>query len=358
MAYGRNLAKRLRNAALSAYVLKRGNSNKSRVTKAKRTKRNMKKSAKSKSGYKKKKEQIIKPPPSGLSHSYATNRNNKMSTVGLFDKLYQSSNYELLNTCSIVGASSTQGVGTISTILNGTDYKTIINKALTFYNLGNSTAASSQIQTNQKSFKTCLDKVISITELTNQSPGGVEIEIWDLVSKITSANYVFPDTAWGTGGQDQQIDGTTYSDLYLFSVPTQSKYFNLTWRVVKRTKVELGTGRSHEHVFNHQVNRVVDSEYFAVNAMVKGITAAQLVIGRGQVSDSTNGLTVGTISTGPVKIVGINRLKYTVRVGSSAPRQSYQVSNLPAITQGTTGQYFVQEGLGTVLNMATSTIFG
>ena len=127
---------------------------------------------------------------------------------------------------------------------------------------------------------------------------------------------------WEMGLKDAQINNTPTVGLNNFNlvgcVPTESHKFNRFWRIVKRTTVEIGPGRSHEHVFNHKLDYLLDTETIATDGAehgaicIKGLTTFTFLVVRGQVVDDSNTGGFGNIAYAPVKIVGMQRQKAIV----------------------------------------------
>nr|WAE42539.1 MAG: capsid protein [Cressdnaviricota sp.] len=357
MAYGRKFTKSARDLALSAYALSRSRGPRPGGV-AKRTKRPAaKKRTKKTMSFTKtkpKKEVVIKAPASGLSHSYVSNVYKPQPMGKIYRAISNSSTYEILNPISLVGAGSVQAVGTLVENYKSAELSNLFNWAQTYINQSSSKLTSAALGAGQYSFKMYLGSVINVTEFANCSPGGLEVEIYDCVSKVTANAYTSPDTAW-TNGITDESEGFTVSNNQLFSVPTTSKAFNMNWRIVKRTKIELGIGRSHEHTFAHKPNRIIDTEYFNTFNMVKGITAATLFVARGTVGDSLQTNAVGVVGTGNVKLVGVCRKKYISRAVESTPRNYFQQNNLAAAPASL---YTQNEGSGASVLMSATGIFG
>lgn len=188
----------------------------------------------------------------------------------------------------------------------------------------------------QYSFKTMFQDVISETELTNASAAYATLQIYDCVSRITKVDYTAPDSDWVVGLTEQYGNGMggTYpasSHQFPGSVPTESKLFNMNWKIVKKSLIELGTGRGHLHRFHFHPNRIVDTEYAMHYAQIKGITTCTMFVYRGAVVDdtaSTGAPVVGLVSTADIKIVYTEHMKYRMRGLDVFPRATYQKNNL------------------------------
>jgi len=106
------------------------------------------------------------------------------------------------------------------------------------------------------------------------------VEIYDLVAKTTGP-FEIPTQLWEQGVINAR-DTFTQNDFNVYNAkPTQSKAFNLKWKVLKRTSVQLVGGATHRHKFNISLRRLVDTDHFYNNGMVRGITCAQFIVVKG-----------------------------------------------------------------------------
>lgn len=248
-----------------------------------------------------------------------------------------------------------QGVYTNFPVYTSTAVNQISNIALEKLNyLG--VANSSLIQTGQKSFKIMLEDFQLISNFTNQAPTSVEFEIYDLMCKATSTTYQDPKDLWEQGIDDiNQGASSATTALQPFSVPTTSKAFNIAWKILNVTKVELAAGRTHEHKFVKKLNIPIDTQYSNTYSQIKGVTHNQLIVIRGGLGDSNNNRTIGTVGFTAAKLICVNRMKYTGRMVSDNPRVYRQITSLNPLEPGTV---FVQdEGSGAVTDTKVVTTY-
>lgn len=310
--------------------------------------------------HKKKSYAIVRPPASGLSNS-TTKLWYKKTKVGREAlKLFEPATYENDFTISVSNtAYNTQAIARMHVGYSSSGSTTISNlftKVQQGYSGGTGVLPLYGNSSVQNSFKFEVNSMVQILTLSNESPGAVEFDIYDCVAKVTSTTYLAPEDAWTNGLVDENNAGVACANTFIGATPFTSKLFNSTWKVVKRSKVELGSGRAHRHVFNFKPNRVVDSQYFDNFACVKGITTTTFVVARGMPVDSSNTATIGTIGVSPVKLVGYVREKYVTRLVSVAPRTYYQSTN---ITTDALTRYTVQEGSGAPVDVkASATTYG
>lgn len=320
----------------------------------KQIKKNKRLRRKSKSR-KHKREVIVRPPPTGISHSTKIVKYKKPKMKSHeWRALTQPYVKETANTWSLTVPNGIQNLVGILDNFKTSDIQTLFNEANAYLGTGASGGVFNvTIQNFQKSFKLYLDHVENMFQFTNQGFGAIEVELYDCISKVTSDTYIAPGTAWGQGLTDEESSFTNTA-FFPDTNPFLSKEFNLRWRVVRRTHVLLGPGRSHEHLFHHKVNRPVDTQYCSKFACIRGITSHTMIVARGQVADTVSstsgGPTVGSITIAPVKIVGIYRQKYQTRSLPMMPRIVRQINNIAGIST-TTAAYAPQEGSGVAVDI-------
>lgn len=300
-------------------------------------------------------EQIVKPPPSGLSHSYAKMIYTKKPLVRREDKTHEPTIYETINSGVYLGFGGKQAVNTgtvnflYATAPNAfsVNLKGICNVALQYLNTTGTYVGNPAVQVNQQSMKFILDSNNTISEFTNQSLGSCELEIYDLVSRVSTATFIDPAVIWQQGLVNEDVSVAAPVQTTIFNTPTSSKAFNLTWKICKRTKIELGPGRSHEHVWNFKPNVLIDTEHFNIFNQVKGLTTAQMIVQRGLLGDAVSGFATGAVTTTESKLDFVVRNKTTIRPMSVFPRHYFQVNNLSSVLANLN---IVQEGSGAIVN--------
>lgn len=259
-----------------------------------------------------------------------------------------------LNSFGIFSASGFQGI-TVIDHFQTANLNFYIQNAQTLVLPGSITDGilQSDVPANgRKSIKVFVKSLELIYQFTNQTEGDNEVEIYDLVSKVTSNSYTAPNAAWSTGLADNlgpNINLQTNGIGAPWQCPTDVSNFGVFWTLRKKTIVELGPGRTHIHKMSFPVNRVIDTEMLQNNIVVKGLTATTMFVVRGQVVDDSNTSAIGNIGLAPVKVVGIARKKVILQPMLSFPRvnRSTTASSL-AVTNG----YAVEEGSGVVQNIA------
>lgn len=298
-----------------------------------------------------KKEKVVRPAPGGISHSYTSRKLYPGRYSGVIKALGNSQTYNILNTVPVIALFNQQGTAAVGGLWSQ-------NTLQQLYNNGSKTKSQPSggmvLQTYQKSWKMHLESAIITCLFTNTSPNGLEVDIYDCVSKVTTSNFIATDQAWNQGLIDQELVATSTSIKAPYCVPTESKLFNVNWRILKRTRVELAAGSSHEHIFYNKINRQVDAEYCVNYAQIKDITYQQLVVVRGVLVDSSPGVTTANnIGFAASKLLCCVREKYIVRQVQSTPRTSFLTNNL-TLTDG--GHEYTQVyGGGSFVDVLTNT---
>jgi len=189
-------------------------------------------------------------------------------------------------------------------------------------------------------------------ELTNQSPAVCNLEIWTVMSKVTKVTYTNPEDDWNTGDADSS---STATNSWVGSKPTESKFFNMNWKVKSVKKLQLAGGSTHTHVVDFNCRRYIDTEYWNKFQQIRGLTVAVFCIAWGQVGDTSNNPTVGSITTVPVKIIGQQNRMYFYDMINAFPRQIYH--GITALAQDPLPNIYVeQEGSSTVADVQDSVL--
>lgn len=291
---------------------------------------------------------------SGLSYSI-TYLKSRSRFPKILKTISPKTTRESINPSGLITDFNKQGVYTQNAMFSGTGINLIADNALQKLNyLG--VAMNASMQTGQKSFKIALEDFQVISTFTNQAPTSVEFEIYDLMCKSTSTNYEDPKVCWEDGIDDiNQGASTVTTALQPYSAPTTSKRFNIAWKIMNVTKVELAAGRTHEHKFIKKLNLPIDTQYAAQYAQIKGVTHTQLIVLRGGLGDSNNNRTIGTVGFTAAKLLVVNRVKTNARLVSDNPRIYVQNSGL--ITTEPANVYVQDEGSGAVTDTKVVTTY-
>lgn len=305
----------------------------------------------------KKKSKLIKSPSTGQSNSF-TALNFKPMKMLKYAKMTNSP--FTFNVVTPFGVNSGMGLQN-AVVTNINLYGAMANSTISgvpAIGLGYLGAKSHELQstvnaptTFQKSQRFLVNSINTVSEFMNEGSGMINCTVYDLMARNTGS-YVDPVSAWSQGLTNTEgLDATSYTCPW--TAPTQSKLFNMNWKIVGKRFVELGPGRGHIHTFNHKVNRIVDMEYAQEFNCIKGLTTTCMIVVQGSVADSNNAPALGTITLAPSKLVGISRTKAIVRGMTILPRHEL-MNNTLALTA--TNLYNFDEGSGAVIDIAN--VFG
>lgn len=212
--------------------------------------------------------------------------------------------------------------------------------------LGVNTIQNLVINNNTASNKFWLEESTTETRFTNENTLPAELEIYDVISKVTKVAVTNPTADWTNGLTNIQANSTASipSNAGVYgSSPTLSKLFNITWKIVGKTKVSLQSGATHKHCFKFHPNRLVDSQYCVSYNQIKGITAGSFGVVKGLPCESTAGFAgpFNQPTTSHAKIIWVATKQFRMRQLFQYPRQLLYVNN-PLPTTQTNELGFIQ----------------
>lgn len=259
------------------------------------------------------------------------------------------------------GNTTTQGLQNVNVAYGGTSGFCGSSTLLDLYQRGarfyNSTAAAYVTQvgtTTAAQFnKFFLKSVYSTIRLTNQSPSSCEVDLYLVQQKISKATYKDSVTDWEEGLDGEQL-GNALSRTFYNSRPTQSKQFNMAWRVLKVLKLKLNPGDEHRHLYTFKPNRILDTGYLNNYNTINGLTHEWITVVRGITADTSNDPSVGNVTTTPAKVVGTVNSLYKGYIINQTPKVGYQTTT---VTTGNANVYTIADAAGTVTNNMTATNF-
>jgi len=208
------------------------------------------------------------------------------------------------------------------------------------------------IGVNDQHRKIFLSSFQSEQMITNTCQIDIILEIYDLVAKVTrndtdgsGLSGTDPITIW-TAAISREADTLTGQAYTLMGAkPTQYKWFNMNYDVVKKTTVEMAPGRTHRHTINWKVNRLIDVEYFVQYAMVKGISFTTMYVIRGATNVAKN--LTGAYGIGTAQIAYEVTNQYHTKGVTNLPRKSFFFNNLPT-DLAVASQKIINEGTDVV----------
>lgn len=304
---------------------------------------------------KRSKLQVVKATPTGFSSSLATITYKPGVGVKNMKYLGQSSVFDFLTAFGGIGdVNKTMIMANQNMyVLTGTAIGVLCDSSLKKLDATGSVVTSPLIQTGQKSFKILLDSCNQEITCTNASATNITFDIYNLVAKVTKVATSNPATDWTLGLADETVGSSPAPDAYTIgSNPLAVKRFNMNWGLLKKTTVSLGVGRCHTHKFNFRPNRIIDTSYTSQYDMIRGITCATMIVGRGSVCDSFEGYSVGNLGISRCKLLTMCRNHFVTRIVSDTPKHYQSVDTLID-----PGFLFIKEEDGDVINAAVAANF-
>jgi len=205
------------------------------------------------------------------------------------------------------------------------------------------------------SYKFYMKDVICSAYLTNMSAGSSEITIYTVMSKNTKTSAADPINDWSEGQDDasQLSSQTGVTPIRIGSKPTDSKLFNMNWRIVDKKRYSCHPGGKINYTFKFAPRNLVDTEYWGRNTYVKGMTFFTFVVTHGQIG--TAGQAPGGGAANPYLGFAFPKptnwaynvtKTYTNKMVNHFPRSIQQSYAFPGLTVGTVG---IVPGAGPIL---------
>lgn len=171
---------------------------------------------------------------------------------------------------------------------------------------------------------------------TNQSNVNVFVDIFectcvqDHATSGTSAGGFALNQPTGMVDQGiRNLNSAQVNASTLGYLPYQSKMFKEFWRVDRSFTVELGQGRTHKHLSQFTVNKLVQKERIGLGDNYRFTTRAIMLRLRGSPVSSTADDTQVALSAAEVSIVTTRKIQYTV--SNSIIGFATNANNLPNI---------------------------
>lgn len=333
--------------------------NKKSYKKSRRTrkyvKKLVKKVSKRKGTKKYSKYQVIKPVPTGFSHSSLTVTHKPGPGQKLVKYIGQSSVFDNIGSWGFTSSVNGQGIQAppVTYLFSGSAIVVLANSAMRYLDSTGLSASRPTIQAGQRNFKILLEQVTCESSITNASSANVTFDIYWLLAKTTKEVSDDPGSDFVAGLADENIGVSgAVSAFNIGCNPLQVKRFNINWNVLKKTSVSLGVGRSHTDCMKFKPNRYIDTNYADQFDQIRGISTRMLIISRGTVCDNNQGQAPGTVAVASAKLLGVTRGQYKMTVVSDTPKHYAQTNNLidPGIL-------YVKEEDGDVINAALAVNF-
>lgn len=255
----------------------------------------------------------------------------------------------------MVGCWFTGRTGLSPTPDSSLNFQTLFNQAQIYYD---SAAASSRYHTGgayiagggQQSFKLYMDSFSHKLALTNQSQVDAKLSIYYCFSKASAADGDTPLGVW-TAGYNAQTSGGTAPSVgldYPDAVPTQSKTFNLRWKIFLRKDVMMPAGYTHEHTEIISFKRIVDMMHAETFNVIRGLTISCFIVWQGQPVDDG---TTNKVAIAPIKMIYTSKHKAVCRFLLHTNRNLSQIDNQETALAS---QKFYEPESGTVGDLLTT----
>lgn len=229
----------------------------------------------------------------------------------MYKKLTNMSTYDATTSFGYLSGEGVQAVNTLTGVCEQGELKLIFQKLTQLY-LQTAGAQYQSITTaGYADMRMMLQKCQHELRIVNQGPTTAEVDVYICMSKNTTASSVDPGVSWSSGLTNEKGSGSP-AQSNPWATPTQVKQFNIDWKVVKKLKLSLESGRELTHTFMFTPNRILDTEYINTYFAIKGITYRYLFVQRGTLGDNSDATVaaIGGISLTPTKIIGNIRRVY------------------------------------------------
>lgn len=271
------------------------------------------------------------------------------------------------NTFGAVSESGRQAVTEIQTYLHKSQ---IINAWDDVAKAYNGTSGNWEgIPATKEGYTSCklhLKSMQTELKIINQGPSTAEVDIYVFIHKNTTSSSKSTIQYWKQGLDDidrniiNRVDTTStgYGSKRAKTDPNMKPFvstdFKRQYYTTHHKKLSLETGREHIQKWNFDINRIIDMDYINDFDKLKGLTCEVVIFTRGALGDTSNDLTVGTVTYGPSKVVGVlnNKLKFGIL--STQPKQWVA----PAQFAQETNLYNINDESGNVVDVANALNYG
>jgi len=230
---------------------------------------------------------------------------------------------------------NSQKVKIVANIFDSQDTQAIMNIA--YSNIAGAAPLNSNATTiiaNQSSsYKFFIQSCHLAQEWTNMSAGESTITFYLCMAKNTRSTGLNAESEWGEGLDDASglLGQTAVSDTVIGNVPTQSKLFNMQWKIADKKTFKAQAGAKVNYNFTFKPQSIVDSEYWARHTYVKGMSFQLMVVTHGQLGLSQHEGELNTIIPKPVQWIYTSRKRYTLRTINHYARNITQVFEEPLL---------------------------
>lgn len=274
------------------------------------------------------------------------------------------------NTFGAISESGRQSVTELQTYLHTSQLINAWDDIAKTYN--SSTSSWTSIPAVKDGFTSCkmhLKSMQTEIKIINQGPSTAEVDIYVFIHKNTTSSSKSTIQYWRQGIDD--IDRDIINRVDTVSVgygskrartdpnmkPFTSTDFKRQFYNAHHKKLSLETGREHVQKWNFDINRIIDMDYINDYDKLKGLTCEVVIFTRGALGDTNNDLTVGTVTYGPSKVVGVMNNKLRVGILSTQPKQWVAPAQFAQIAENDS-LYNINDESGTITDIADKLRYG
>lgn len=203
-----------------------------------------------------------------------------------------------------------------------------------------------------------LKNSMNVLQIANNSTASAHIDIYDIVYKRNTPYqytgtdgtvYGTPDAVqmWETGLQSQDVASSVDAWKNLMVTPGASRVFNDYCRVIRRKRILLGAGSTHEHRSTATYNKLVSTDLIGNNGSVgnfgenlvylmSGFAHTTMVVAYGSpASVRIEGFPDAIVSTAPLAIDVVYQAQYNFTWVNDKQNTTNIVDNLITFAPGT-----------------------
>lgn len=170
---------------------------------------------------------------------------------------------------------------------------------------------------NRKMF---IRKISATYTFVNQGPTSNITDVYWLLPKDTQKVILDPAQIWNTGYSEFLGNASGNSSTFVGAKPTDSKDFNMVYKIVKKFTWKFDPGQERIIRFTFNVNRFVDTDYINSFQCIKGLTMQTLLVVKGVTADTAQTHAIANISLTPAKVIGHATYSYTGHIVNCWPR--------------------------------------
>lgn len=338
------LGYRAARGAYKQYSKRRKTNPKARYRKAfSRTKTNQKRRRKTRNGT----ATVIRQSPGKTSFSNTVIKYKPMGITKLYTRLSNNIAYHYVSggTLSTTPAQglNRQNVFDVSSLYSAVDISTIVKAYFDNLLAGDPYKDYWDAPLGRTSLKMFFKNCTQEFEFLNQSEAPCTMTFYTFMQKNSTNQNDSPRTAWvtaisQTGGA---IVGGPVTIATPGLVPNSYKQFNIQFKTLNKTVIELQPGIPHIHKVHFSPQRIIDYLYAHNMTSIRGISLYNMVVTQGSPVDTLQGLNfagggggpgVNLITYSPTKIIYTLKNSYNWTLLNALPANNYYNNSLSNIS--------------------------